>query len=242
MHSHIYIITNLINNKIYIGKSNNPRLRWKDHIKISMGGKDKYPNDFFAIHAAISKHGIDNFKFDILEQFDTEEEAYKYETQLIILSCSNLKKFGYNCNLGGLGGIVPNEETRQKLIIFQNSPEQIMRQSKNMRQRHLDNPGFLGKINTGNQYTKGRKLSEDHKKKLSDHFTGRFVSEETRKKIGKDHAGEKSTSAKLTEKQVLEIREKYVPQKYGYVKLAREYNVNDETIRSIIKRKSWKYI
>ncbi len=51
--------------------------------------------------------------------------------------------------------------------------------------------------------------------------------------------GEKNANHKLTKKDVLEIRAKYVPWKYSLYKLANEYNVNDETIRAIIKNRSW---
>ncbi len=55
-------------------------------------------------------------------------------------------------------------------------------------------------------------------------------------------SGEKQNGAKLTTEQVLEIRQKHIPGKYGYVKLAKEYGVHDETIRSIILRKRWSHI
>ena len=47
---------------------------------------------------------------------------------------------------------------------------------------------------------------------------------------------------KLTEKQVLEIREKYIPYKCSFYKLADEYNVNRVSIEYIVKRKTWKHI
>jgi len=54
--------------------------------------------------------------------------------------------------------------------------------------------------------------------------------------------GEKVGSSKLTEKQVLEIREKYVPRKYSQYKLAEEYGVHVTTISEIILRKIWQHI
>jgi hypothetical protein len=54
--------------------------------------------------------------------------------------------------------------------------------------------------------------------------------------------GERKPSNKLTEKQVIEIRAKYIPHKYGLVKLAIEYGVRQKTIWSIIKRKKWKHL
>ena len=54
--------------------------------------------------------------------------------------------------------------------------------------------------------------------------------------------GEKQHLAKLTEKQVLEIREKYIPYKYTTKMLSKEYGVSQPTIFKIVANKSWKHI
>ncbi len=54
--------------------------------------------------------------------------------------------------------------------------------------------------------------------------------------------GENHVNNILTEKQVLEIREKYVPRKYSTRMLAKEYGVHQSTIYQIIKRRMWKQI
>ena len=54
--------------------------------------------------------------------------------------------------------------------------------------------------------------------------------------------GEKNGKHKLTEKQVSEIREKYVPRKCTLKMLAEEYGVNYTAIRAIVKYVSWKHI
>lgn len=52
--------------------------------------------------------------------------------------------------------------------------------------------------------------------------------------------GEKAGSSKLTQKQVDEIRSKYVRIKYSSYKLSLEYNVSQQTISDIILNKIWK--
>jgi predicted GIY-YIG superfamily endonuclease len=42
----IYKITNLINGKIYIGKSKDYLKRFRTHIKIAKGGKENYPRKY----------------------------------------------------------------------------------------------------------------------------------------------------------------------------------------------------
>jgi hypothetical protein len=54
--------------------------------------------------------------------------------------------------------------------------------------------------------------------------------------------GSEIGNSKLTEKEVLEIRNKFIPRVYGRKQLAEEYNVSPATIKDIIMRKSWKHI
>lgn len=246
MKFYIYLITNLINNKKYIGKSNNPKSRWGDHKKIGVGGKEKYPTEFFAIHAALNKYGIDNFKFETIEEFDIEDIAYFAETKWINYFGSNKKDRGYNCNSGGRGGIAPTEETRQKMIAAQNTPEKLKIVSDNMKSRHKNNPGFSGRINLGNQYTKGRILLQEEKDHLSEMLTGRVFSEETKRKMSEVQSGEKHPMAKLTEKDVIKIRDEFsklTKDKKKFCKtVGLKYNVSYKTIENIVYRLSWKHI
>jgi len=51
--------------------------------------------------------------------------------------------------------------------------------------------------------------------------------------------GEKNKASKLTEEKVKEIRSKYIPKKYTYKMLSKEFNVSLCTIRDVIKRNTW---
>ena len=54
--------------------------------------------------------------------------------------------------------------------------------------------------------------------------------------------GEEHWDSKLTEEEVREIREKYIPYTYSLSQLAKEYGVSESCIKFIIKRKTWKHI
>lgn len=54
--------------------------------------------------------------------------------------------------------------------------------------------------------------------------------------------GESNGSSKLTEAQVLEIRGKYIPWKYGTIKLSKEYGVSQPLIMGIVSGKTWKHV
>jgi hypothetical protein len=54
--------------------------------------------------------------------------------------------------------------------------------------------------------------------------------------------GESHRDAKLTEKQVLEIRKRHVPFVLTYSMLAREYGVSKSTIQHAVNGSHWKHI
>lgn len=58
---YIYLFRNKLNNKCYIGKTNNIKRRYSNHIS---GKTDSY------IHRAILKYGIENFEFLIIDTIE----------------------------------------------------------------------------------------------------------------------------------------------------------------------------
>lgn len=54
--------------------------------------------------------------------------------------------------------------------------------------------------------------------------------------------GSSSCLSKLTEKDVLEIRRKYIPWRYGFNQLGKEYGVDGSNISMIVNRKTWTHI
>lgn len=88
----IYKITNLINNKVYIGQSIHPERRWKEHIW-GISNHKSY------IHSAIKKYGVENFLFEIIE---SDIENYnEREIYWINFYQANNPRYGYNLTEGG---------------------------------------------------------------------------------------------------------------------------------------------
>ena len=146
----IYKITNLVNGKMYIGQSIDIYKRWKEHNNIAFRTTSKSYN--YPLYKAIRKYGIDNFKFEIIEECSIEKlndkEIYyinKYNTCIF-----NKNSFGYNMTLGGEGhrGYKHSEESKRK----------IGEASKGNQ--------YAKGVNIGNQYAKGNKLSEETKKQM----------------------------------------------------------------------------
>lgn len=94
----IYLISNLINNKVYVGQSINIEKRWTQHkreLRNSIHENKKLQN-------AWNKYGEENFEFSIAceceeKQLNTLEQYYVFSLE------SYLSKGGYNISLGGDG-------------------------------------------------------------------------------------------------------------------------------------------
>lgn len=98
MKYYYYSIQNLINGKQYIGITETPEARKKQHWRRLINGTHPNPK---LLHA-VQKDGLENFDFQIIEErdFSTKELGYDYERQLI--EKFNTLEEGYNCNPGGL--------------------------------------------------------------------------------------------------------------------------------------------
>ena len=100
--AHIYKITNIINDKGYVGKTENgPKKRWREHLAAARN------NPIMVISKAIRKYGPENFKFEIIEEC-LSEDVNKKETYWI----GKLDTFenGYNSTLGGDGAVGTKRE------------------------------------------------------------------------------------------------------------------------------------
>ena len=82
----------MINGKIYIGQSVDPKRRFRSHCY-----RAKHDTDNSPIHAAIRKYGKDNFKLDILEWTDD----YNQREIELIAEYNSLSPSGYNILKGG---------------------------------------------------------------------------------------------------------------------------------------------
>ena len=112
---YVYKITNLVNKKVYVGKTRDIDERWKRHIYISDSGESD--KSYSYLHRAINKYKKENFKIELIDSFDDENSAYNLEKVWIEAYESNNNNFGYNLNEGGKGGKSPSKETRDKISI-----------------------------------------------------------------------------------------------------------------------------
>ena len=118
--AYIYKIKNDINNKLYIGKTNNSiEERWSIHKK---DAKKRVLYEKRPLYNAMNKYGIDHFYIEEIEQCDDElaEERERYW-----ISFYNTYNDGYNATLGGDGKNLYNHQEIAKLLKEDKSTKEI---------------------------------------------------------------------------------------------------------------------
>lgn len=123
----IYLITNLINNKVYVGQSNDIHRRYTEHLRSGQPDKYAHKNERdinTPIHKAMQKYGIDNFALTILEECK-EEELNEKEKYWIKYYQSNNKEKGYNLTEGGQETIGAKGENHSQAKLTQDQVNEI---------------------------------------------------------------------------------------------------------------------
>ena len=97
---YFYKITNNVNGKYYYGVHNTDNL------------EDGYMGSGKLLHIAYKKYGIENFKKEILKFFDTMDEAFEYEHEIVNeeavnnSQCYNIQKGGKYFNTNGMVPVI----------------------------------------------------------------------------------------------------------------------------------------
>jgi len=93
----VYKISNMINNKVYIGESFNIKRRWKEHIQ------ELINNSHYSLELQkdYNTYGKDNFKFEVLEEVEYKYKQVIRKCLLIILEDKYIRQYnsikeGYN--------------------------------------------------------------------------------------------------------------------------------------------------
>jgi group I intron endonuclease len=173
---YIYKITNLINNKIYIGQTKHPEARWRDH---KYEAKKDNPN--MIISKALKKYGIENFIFEVIVSVlptGDENEDYKRADdaeELLIeqeQSHVNLGK-GYNVSRGGSTS-PKTEEWKQYMSErmtkrWENYSEEFKQETIERLIRIAPNEHSFSEENKTNlrRYVKEMWADENHRQKMS---------------------------------------------------------------------------
>ena len=153
------------NGKVYIGvTSRKPERRWNS----GLGYKE---NEYFS--RSIAKYGWNSFKHEILFSELSREDASRIEKELIAEYDSTNRSKGYNIELGGLStSKCLSEETKRKIGDshrgrYTEAQIEATKHRKNPHYHHSDEiKALIGDVH------RGKPLSEEHKKKLSEAHKG----------------------------------------------------------------------
>lgn len=201
---YLYRITNLLDNKVYIGQSVDDKYRWRQHIYYAKNPEKTKQY----IHRAMNKYGTVNFIFEIIATCRTQEDADMIEIQLISQYDSRNPEKGYNLCQGGGGGWFgkhhteeSKEKNRKSHLGIKQSEETKQKHSKTMKEKISNGwvPKTIFQAGSDAARTwKGKKFSEEHKKRISESGKGRIVSEETKKKLRDAHPKKMLTNDQLS--------------------------------------------
>jgi len=263
----IYTIFNKINGKIYVGQSNDHKERWKKHIGIALGNIKEHA---YPVHKAMIKYGIKNFTFTVILWLDSRESCNLAEKYWISYFRSNEREFGYNLTEGGGGtcGFSHSEEAiqkmREKATGRKHKPETIELYKK--RRHSEETKKHLSEIQKGKMPVNIEQLkvinigiirSEENRKNISEGLKkwakdnpDKVLKGEKHGMYGKNHSdetilrlsGENNKLAKIKEREVIEIREKFATGKYTHQQLADEYGICRKQAGRIINCIDWKHV
>jgi group I intron endonuclease len=217
--SGIYKITNLTNNKCYVGSAKDFNKRWNRHYLDLINNK----HHSIKLQRSFNKHGIDNFMCEIIEEIPYEKNLI-IERENYWINEYNSKENGYNIADASFGDIISTHPNKKEIIekISKTVKENMENLTKEERQikfgKFGELNGMFGKNhseetkkiisekNLGNKNSSGRIMSKEQKLMLSDiakervgennPFYGKTHSEETKKKLSEKRKGIQPTNIK----------------------------------------------
>lgn len=103
----IYTVTNMLNKHSYVGFTSRmcPEKRWMEHQRLAHNGSK------FHFHCAIRKYGVDNFKWNVLEEGTDPKIGKEFREPHWI----SVLKPEYNMTMGGEGVLGLPYESRKRM-------------------------------------------------------------------------------------------------------------------------------
>lgn len=222
---YIYLITNKINNKVYIGKTDDVKSRWQKHLS---SARLKTEKGYFLLHKAINKYKQNNFIISIIEEHEDELIAFIQEAYWIEHYKSNVCKYGnqygYNLTSGGEGasGHKHTQESKYKMSIASSGKPKSNAHRSSLSLAHT-----------------GKSLTSEHKNNIGKSVKGKIRSDQSKENYSQSKLGNKNPQSKLNENQVKEIKNAFIKTKLSDTEIGIKYGVHRRTISDIRRGKTW---
>lgn len=227
----VYLRTNLVNGKQYVGQTSNMKQRerqWRNLTTYYANAELTKDRD---------KYGIENFKFEILVETKTREEAWEFEKKYIDEK-NTLHPNGYNKTTGGGKGYKFQEEIAKQRSKsgeksywfgkkFSDEHKQKIANKNRGKKRSDEFKKHMSEITKGEKnHSFGTKHTDEWKEHMSKIMTGRKMSEEAIEK-----------TAKSKWKPVIQINEHGEIKRYECLKECAEYGYSRTKISECCRRK-----
>lgn len=173
---YIYIITNNLNGKIYVGKRS---------CICAPENDTKYMGSGIVINRVMEKYGADNFSKEIIEICHSDQELNNAEYALIEITGSRDKKIGYNVSRGGQGGKT-TEMTDQLKKKISNALKGRRPSEKTYAALRIHN--------------KNKRMPQSMRDQISKKLKGREITAYHRTRISLTHKGKKVSKESLIKK------------------------------------------
>lgn len=168
---YVYQITNLINNKKYIGSTNNPERRWKEHVYYG----EKEAGLDYPLYKAMKKYGITNFSFLVFPiVFSSRYEAEEYEFEKIVTLQTLSNQNGYNQSLNTHYGY-NDTEIRKKWLEKVSQPCVKLDKDGNIIETYASYNEAARKNNMSNSATKIKNICEGKQTNLQNKYLFRRI-------------------------------------------------------------------
>ena len=218
----IYKITNVKNNKIYVGQSNDIYRRFYEHQ--TKGESSRIPVD-----VAIQKYGKDSFIYEVLEECDITELNQK---ETFWIRKLNAIKDGYNCSEGGEQQSIGENNGRSKLteqdIIEIRKAYNNHQKQKDVYEKYKDmiSFGYFQNLWQGRSWS---------------HIMPEVFTEENKQYyIFQNSNGGNGASAKFSNEEVIKIRERYVNESAKQIYEDYKDRVSYQTFQAMLWGRSYK--
>lgn len=173
----IYHFENKINGKSYVGITRQAMdRRLKLHYHDIKSGRGRL------IHRAFAKHGVENFRFNVIGTANSLKEANLKE--VLAIKIYNAKSpIGYNLTIGGDGGSDPSPEARAAMRKAQLGKKQSPETIEKRRQKIIGVKRDFETIKKSADARRGAKRSEEFRKQCRERAALQFSDPAQRAKI-----------------------------------------------------------